>query len=174
MIAIMKAEERDIVAVAGLYDEIHSAEENGLMTIGWKRGIYPTEETAGKAFDDGELFVGYEGDTLVGCAIINQKQVDVYSGAPWRHDAENNDVMVLHTLVVSPSHSGKGYGTRFEAFYEEYARRKGCHYLRMDTNKRNIAARSLYRKLGFREIAIVPTVFNGLEGVDLVLLEKAL
>jgi ribosomal protein S18 acetylase RimI-like enzyme len=44
----------------------------------------------------------------------------------------------------------------------------------MDTNARNAAARSLYRKLGYREIAVVPTVFNGIPDVMLVLLEKHL
>ena len=59
-------------------------------------------------------------------------------------------------------------------FYEDYARGHGCPELRMDTNARNLAARRLYAGLGYREIAIVPTVFNGIPGVDLVLLEKHL
>ena len=45
---------------------------------------------------------------------------------------------------------------------------------RMATNAKNTAARAMYRKLGYAEIAIVPTVFNGIPGVDLVLLEKHL
>ena len=32
----------------------------------------------------------------------------------------------------------------------------------------------MYRKLGYKEIGIVPTTFNGITGVDLVLLEKNL
>lgn len=32
----------------------------------------------------------------------------------------------------------------------------------------------MYVKLGYKEIGIVPTVFNGIPGVGLVLLEKAL
>ena len=44
----------------------------------------------------------------------------------------------------------------------------------MDTNERNTAARALYRRLGYREADVVPCVFNGLEGVRLVLLEKQL
>ena len=43
-----------------------------------------------------------------------------------------------------------------------------------DTNARNMRARALYQKLGYREADIVPCVFNGLEGVQLVLLEKQL
>ena len=44
----------------------------------------------------------------------------------------------------------------------------------IDTNVRNTAARALYRKLGYKEIAIVPTTFNGIPGFNLVLLEKNL
>ena len=44
----------------------------------------------------------------------------------------------------------------------------------MDTNAINRRARALYHKLGYREAGIVPTTFNGIPGVDLVLLEKAL
>ena len=32
----------------------------------------------------------------------------------------------------------------------------------------------MYEKLGYREIGVIPTTFNGIEGVNLVLLEKAL
>ena len=32
----------------------------------------------------------------------------------------------------------------------------------------------MYKKLGYREIAVVPTVFNGIPDVNLVLLEKYL
>ena len=55
---------------------------------------------------------------------------------------------------------------------EDYARLNACTELRMDTNARNLAARNLYAKLGYREIGIVSTVFNGIPGVQLVLLEK--
>ena len=41
-------------------------------------------------------------------------------------------------------------------------------------SKFNILARALYKKLGYKEIDIVPTVFNGIPGVNLVLLEKHL
>ena len=82
--------------------------------------------------------------------------------------------MVLHALVVSPKIKGKGYGTAFVDFYEKYALENGCPYLRMDTNAKNAAARSLYKKLGYIEVSTVPCVFNGIDGVQLVCLEKNL
>ena len=171
---IRNATEGDISAVAALYEQVHDAEEAGLLTIGWARGVYPTLTTARAALDRGDLFVQEEGGALVGAAVINQIQVDVYAGAPWRFDAPDDRVLVLHTLVISPKAAHRGYGSAFAAFYEERARALGCSVLRIDTNERNAAARALYRKLGYREAAVVPTTFNGIPGVRLVLLEKSL
>ena len=90
------------------------------------------------------------------------------------YEAQDQEVCVLHTLVISPEASGKGYGRAFVEFYETYARETGCVELRIDTNEKNTAARTMYRKLGYTEIGILPTVFNGIPNVNLVLLEKHL
>ena len=172
--SIRKATRADIPAIAAIYDEIHTAEEAGLATIGWARGVYPTEETARAALARGDLFVAEANGRIVGAAIINQIQVDAYAGAAWQHDAPDDEVMVLHTLVISPQEAGKGYGKAFVAFYEEYALSHGCPYLRMDTNEKNTRARAMYKGLGYAEIGIAPCVFNGIDGVQLVLLEKRL
>lgn len=170
---IRKATIQDIPAVAGLYDEIHTAEEAGLASTGWIRDVYPTAATARQALERGDLFVETDGDAIVGAAIVNQRQADTYQGGAWQYDVPEAEVMVLHTLVISPKASGRGYGTEFVRFYEAYALSRQCHYLRMDTNAKNLRARAMYRRLGYREIGIVPCVFNGIEGVQLVLLEKA-
>ena len=169
-----KAVESDIPAIAQIYEDIHTAEESGDAAIGWIRGVYPTADTARAALKRGDLFVGMENGHVIGAAVINQLQVDVYEGAPWQYPADGEAVMVLHTLVISPALVRSGYGRRFVEFYEEYARAHACPYLRLDTNARNTRARALYRKLGYDEIAVVPCVFNGIEGVQLVLLEKNL
>ena len=173
---IRKATLTDIDAIASIYDHIHTAEESGEATIGWIRGVYPERETALAAMTRGDLFVQTDeigGESVVvGTAILNQEQVDVYEGAPWRYDVPADQVMVLHTLVIDPFVKGRGYGREFVEYYEQYALLKGCHYLRIDTNSRNTAARAFYKKLGYEEIGIVPCEFNGIPGVKLVLLEK--
>ena len=168
---IRKAAAADVPAVARIYDAIHDAEEAGRQTIGWIRGVYPTAATAEAALARGDLYV-LEADAILGAAIINRIQMDCYSGAPWEHEAAEDEVCVLHTLVISPSAGGRGCGREFVRFYEDYAREHGCPELRMDTNARNKRARAMYAKLGYKEIAVVPTVFNGIPNVDLVLLEK--
>lgn len=171
---IRKALQTDIPAVAAIYDKLHTEEEAGRAAIGWIRGVYPTADTARLALQRDDLFVQEEGGKIVGAAIINQTQVDAYDGGLWQYDAEEAEVMVLHTLVIDPDAAGQGFGKQFLMFYEDYARKKGCKVLRMDTNSRNARARAMYAGLGYREAGIVPCVFNGIEGVGLVLLEKLL
>ena len=169
-----KASLADLDAISAIYTAIHDHEEAGLVTIGWSRSIYPTRASAEASIRAGDMFVLEEEGRVVAAAKINQKQEESYARGTWTHEVDDSKVMVLHTLVVAPKDAGNGYGTRFVAFYEDFAAQKGCPFLRMDTNARNVAARALYRRLGYIEVSIVPCVFNGIEGVNLVLLEKTL
>ena len=171
---IRKATAADIAAISRIYEEIHTEEEVGLATVGWIRGIYPTEATALAALKRGELFTAEENGKIVGAAVINQQQVDVYRDGCWKYYAAEEEIMVLHTLVISPRQSRRGFGRAFVQFYEAYALEHGCPFLRMDTNARNARARAMYARLGYHEAGIVSCIFNGIEGVQLVLLEKTL
>ena len=190
---IRKATAEDIPAVAAIYEAILQREEQGELVIGWQRGVYPTEETARQALAAGTLYVMEEEPqeededrhskdhhgaagrpAIVAAAKIDRQQVDVYADCDWKYPANDSEVLVLHTLVVDPKESGRGHGSAFVAFYEQLARDLGCKCLRMDTNERNRAARRLYSRLGYREAGILPCRFNGIEGVNLVTLEKSL
>ena len=171
---IRKAAAADLDQVESIYDQVHRAEEEGKYTTGWVRGIYPTRATAEAALKRDDLFVLEENGAVLGAGIINHIQVDAYFSAPWQYETPDERVCVLHTLVISPKAARRGLGRQFAAFYEAWARAHGFTELRIDTNARNLPARNMYRALGYREIAVVPTVFNGISGVDLVLLEKHL
>lgn len=164
----------DLDAICAIYDAIHDAEEAGRTTIGWVRSIYPTRTTAEQAIHAGDMFVLEQDGKVVASARINQIQGEEYKLARWSFDASDCKVMVLHTLSVHPKAFRRGFGAGFVAFYEDYAARHGCTCLRMDTNIRNTAARTLYKKLGYTEVGVVPCIFNGIDGVQLVCLEKLL
>ena len=166
------ARESDLQKVAEIYDRILDDEEAGCVAIGWERGVYPTLETAQSAFSKGELYVALLDDNIVASAIINSTQVDVYEEGQWQYDVPGDKILVLHTLTVDPRVGGKGVGREFVAFYEKLAVEKEKPYLRLDTNAKNVRARRMYKTLGYREIGIADTTFNGIAGVKLVLLEK--
>lgn len=170
-----RAVKGDIKAVARIYDHIHEEELGSGGCTGWVKNIYPVEATAKAAFERGDLFVcDGNGNYVQASAIINQIQVDAYARGQWEYPAPDNEIMVLHTLVVDPAARGRGLGPSFVRFYESYALECGCHYLRIDTNARNARARAMYAKLGYKEIGIVPCNFNGIPNVKLVLMEKKL
>lgn len=162
----------DVPNIVSIYDAIHSEEEQGHAIIGWKRNIYPVEKTAADAVRRGDMFVMEDKNEIVATAIINQTQVPEYADCHWQFTADEEEVMVIHTLIVNPSKKGRGYGTAFVRFYERYAREHHCPYLRMDTNAINLAARKMYASLGYSEPAIVNCIFNGIPNVRLVCLEK--
>ena len=175
MYTFRKGTKNDISRIAEIYDRILTEEEKGRASVGWVRGIYPTEETAREMLAAGELFVLEDEGKVQAAARLNKVQVPEYANARWEYDeAPEEKVMVLHTLVVDPKSGGRGYGSAFVDFYEKYALEQGCPYLRMDTNEKNAAARRLYGHLGYKEIGIVDCEFNGISGVHLVCLEKSL
>ena len=120
-VTIRRAQEKDLAAVERIYDAIHTEEEAGRACIGWEREIYPTRRTAEDALVRDDLFVEEAEGRIVGTAIINRVQVDAYAEVKWLYPALDEQVMVLHTLVIDPDEKGKGYGREFVAFYEEYA-----------------------------------------------------
>lgn len=175
MAEIRRGTEGDIPQIAAIYDRILQSEERGERAIGWIRGVYPTESTAREALAAGELFVMTVGEAVIAAARINRIQLPAYAKASWQHpNAPAEQVMVLHTLVVDPLQGRRGYGAAFVDFYERYALKSGCPYLRMDTNVKNTAARRLYARLGYWEAGVVSCVFNGIPDVRLVCLEKKL
>ena len=167
-----KATIHDVERITQIYENIHDEIESEKMTIGWIRHIYPTKETALSSIQAGDMFVEEDDGIIVAAAKINQEQVAEYKKASWQYEIDDEQVMVLHTLVVDTRISSKGYGTKFVAFYEQYALNQNCHYLRMDTNAKNTNARKLYQKLNYQEVSIIPCIFNGIPNVDLVCLEK--
>ena len=169
-----KAETGDLEAICRIYERSHDAEEAGLSTTGWLRGIYPVRETAEASLDRDDMYVAEKDGRVVATGVINQIQVDVYYGCDWKYRAADEEVSVLHTLAVDPGARGRGTGPAFVRFWEQLAADQGCRVLRIDTNAINKRARKMYADLGYTETDIVPTVFNGIPGVDLVLMEKKL
>jgi ribosomal protein S18 acetylase RimI-like enzyme len=169
---IRKATEADLAGAAAVYERVHDAEEAGLTHTGWVRGVYPTRATAEAALAAGEFYVLEDEGRILAAMRVNAEQGEVYAKCPWSIPAEDDKVLVLHTLAVDPTCGKHGCGTAMVKFYEDLARARGCTALRIDTNVTNTRARAFYAKLGFREAGIFACEFNGIEGVSLVCLEK--
>ena len=171
---IRLAVEADLTEVAAIYEEILSHEEATQSYTNWRRGVYPTVDTARNALKQGWLYVLEEEGTVCATAILNHVQLPEYQDIPWAYPGEGEQIFVIHTLCVPPSRSGRGLARTFVAFAEELAVRKGCAALRLDTYEGNLPAAALYTKLGWRYAGSAHFLFQGVIPEVLKCFEKQL
>lgn len=106
-IKFRKADSKDFEDILKIYNAIHTEEENGRATTGWKREIYPNADTITAALARNDLFVEECNGKINGTLILNQIQAEAYKNAPWQYNAPDNKVMVMHTLAIDPAEKGK-------------------------------------------------------------------
>ena len=107
---IRRANLCDLDRIEEIYNEIHTEIEAGRAQIGWTRGIYPDRELAENSIRLREMYVMEEDGVIVASGRINRYQGPEYRDTVWSFDADPDRVLVLHTLVVSPTSKGRGYG----------------------------------------------------------------
>ena len=159
---IRPARTADLPAVARIYEEILDQEDRRPISYtNWQRGKYPTRDTARRALEEGTLYVGEEHGEIFAAVILNGTQLPEYDLIPWQLEAQRDQVMVIHTLVIRPLCSGRGKGREMVAFCEEEGRRQGKKVMRLDTYEGNAPANAMYPKLGYRFAGHARFLFQG-------------
>lgn len=160
---IRLATETDLKAIGQIYGEILDQEdERPASFTNWQRGKYPTEDTARQALEEGTLWAAEEDGQVYGCVNLNGVQLPEYDDIPWSIPALPGQVMVIHTLVVSPRWAGRGKAREMVAFCEEEARRQGKTVIRLDTYEGNLPANTMYPRLGYLYAGATEFFFQGL------------
>jgi len=147
---IRQATRAEVEKVTQGYLELLEYEEINGSNSGWKKNIYPTFETALTAWEKGWLYVLDKEGEICASMILNQIQPEEYYQIPWQYQAEDEKVLVVHTLCVPPSKARKGYGQKMMEYAAEHAVEKGYKVVRIDTWAENVRAQALYKKLGYR------------------------
>ena len=165
----------DLPQVLEIYDAILTQEESGgPVYTNWRRGKYPTADTARSALEAGTLYVGESGSALWGVVNLNGIQLPEYALIPWTLSANEDQVGVIHTLCIHPGQRGSGYARQMVAFCEEEARRLGKNVMRLDTWEHNLPANRLYPSLGYHFAGAAEFFFQGVIREILNCYEKAL
>lgn len=153
---IRQATFNDLELIEDTYNEHFRHEiEHGTFTV-FKKGVYPTKKDAEKAINSGTLYV-YEVDgNIAGSIIVDKVQPIEYEDIKWEQACTNDEVMVIHLLMVRPSMTGKGIASSLVKYATEVALNNSCRVLRLDTGSQNIPAVSLYKELGFKIVATAP------------------
>lgn len=172
---IRPATPQDLPAIAAIYEAILAQEDARPVSFtNWQRGKYPTQDTARAALEAGTLFTAEENGRVYGCVNLNGEQLPEYADIPWLYAAQDNEVGVIHTLVIHPAWSGKGKARELVAFCEEHCRQQGKRVIRLDTYVNNQPANSMYPRLGYRFAGTSHFLFQGFLPEDLNCYEKLL
>lgn len=140
----------DLDQIEAIY-QAHFAYEkkHGAYTV-FQEGVYPTRADAEKALRSQTLYVYTEQDAVLGSIILDRRQPEEYKTVNWESRAAEEQVNVIHLLMVRPCMKGKGIGSALVKFALDTARQQGCAAVRLDTGEQNVPAVELYKKLGFQ------------------------
>lgn len=72
----------------------------------------------------------------------------------------NSRTARIYSVVVAPPARGAGLGRALVESAEAAARRRGCRAVSLEVRENGRAARALYRKLGYRELARLPDYYE--------------
>lgn len=164
MAEIIPAAAGDVAAVAQLYDVVNDyfAAHGNACYPNWQKGKYPVLADAQRALAAQTLYILLADGTIAGSVIIDHTQHPEYRKMPWTLQVPEEDVMVLHTLVVHPQYRGRGLGERLVRFGLRLCRDAGAKALRLDTHYQNLPARRLYEKCGFHSLGCQKAFVDGI------------
>lgn len=147
------AEKSEYAAVRDFYWEVIDLMQGRTDTVGWKKGIYPSDSFLKESIDCGDLYVIDGEGGYSASVIINSAWNEGYEGLPWSIDCGREDILVPHALAVHPALQGHGLGKTVVGDVIGIARERGIKTVRLDILGGNIAAERLYRSMGFRFVA---------------------
>jgi ribosomal-protein-alanine acetyltransferase len=78
---------------------------------------------------------------------------------------DGNIVGHVLTIDVSPSHRRKGVGLKLLQEMEKIFRDRGAKVCRLEVREDNVAAISLYRKLGYRKVGMLKHYYGEAHGI---------
>lgn len=157
---VEKATQRDINELEALYNNLNDYLDTNVNYSGWIKGVYPIRETAVKGIEGNNLFVLRIDNSIAGSIILNHDPEKAYDEVEWGTDVDYNEIIVVHTLVVSPQHMQQGVGCKLMTFAHEYALKQNMKSIRLDVSINNMPAIALYEKLGYKYMGTVDLGLN--------------
>jgi ribosomal protein S18 acetylase RimI-like enzyme len=150
-IPIREAGVEDAAAIARLLHDFNTEYETETP------GVEELTRHAERMLREGEMTVLLAGEPALGLALLR------FRLSVWTEKAE----AYLQELYVVPARRGEGLGEALLVAAVERCRAEGAAWIELNTAESDVAARSLYRKLGF-------TNEEGPEGAAMLYYEREL
>lgn len=143
-------------------------------SVGWIKGVYPSDAMLRSALERGELYASFEGGELAACVILNSSCNEDYNGVPWRLPYGMEDTLVPHAFAVRPDLQGRGIGRQLLEKMAAIGRSRGKKAMRLDVLGRNMAAAGLYASSGFTMVEKKELYYDDTGWTEFLIFEKAL
>ena len=153
-ITIRSAAAPDIPALARMFQELVDSLQTGPNYCGWG-SVYPTRQDAENSVSAGGVYFAEINGELAGSVWLNHHQEATYAGQPWLYEAENDRILVIHTLAVHPRYQRRGVASRLLETAADVAAKTGCAAIRLDVAERNTPAIRVYERAGYRYVSTV-------------------
>lgn len=147
------AESHEYEAVRSFYWELIDQMANRTDTVGWKKGIYPSDLFLRESIENKELYVMDHTEGYAASVILNSRWNPGYEGLPWGIECGRDEILVPHALAVRYTLQGQGIGGKVVGNIIRIAGERKMKTVRLDILHGNTAAERLYAGAGFRFVA---------------------
>lgn len=171
---IRQADEDQFQNVRQFYDDVIDAVGDSADSVGWKKGIYPSQEFLKNSIQGKELFIAEEDGEIIGAMIVNHSFNEEYGKYDWPTKAEEAEITVIHALAVRPAFRKKGFAKQMVMYVIREAERADQKGIRLDVLKGNRNAKKLYAGMGFQYLHTIPMFYEDTGWADFELYEYAL
>ena len=170
---IRKAEKAEFDDVIAFYHELIDSMRDAEFRPKWEKDIYPTRQFIYDSIEKEEMHVAVADDGIISAMVVNHDSADGYEKAPWKMQADKNQIAVIHILAVSTRHQRRGAAKEMVAYAIDKSRKNGMKAIRLDVLAENKPAHILYASMGFINIGTIKLYYEDTGLTEFALYELA-
>ena len=169
-----KATIADLNIIRAIYWKLIDSSEKYASILQWKKDIYPADDDWISYINNKEMYLIYHDTELIGAVALTKAQSEEYRKIEWTIDAGDNEVAVVHLLVVDPDYQGQGATTATLDEIIKMAANMNKKAVRLDAIGTNKPAQKLYEKYGFANCGKEQEYYESTGSVEFIFYEYVL
>lgn len=171
-LTVRKATQKDTEKVLEFYHAMIDEMVGTNFDILWKRDQHPSDSFLRESVQNGFLIIGTIGNGEIASAlIIDRTAAPGYEKVPWRVDANDNELGIVHCVATRPAYHGQGFASKLFQEAISISRQDGLRALRLDTFIDNVRSHGLYKKIGLINHGSWPVYYDDLGTIELDMFE---
>ena len=148
-LTLKKAILANLDEIRTLYFKLMDSSKEYAHILQWKKEVYPSDKDWIAYINQEEMYLLYLDKNLVGAVAITKSQPEEYQKIRWKIVAKDNEVSVVHLLVIDPDYQGKGIATALLDEIIKMVANMNKKAVRLDAIATNKPAQKLYENYGF-------------------------